>query len=74
MAEGPVAALSEHPGGDFGSTDRRRGPLCFVQPGSSACPLTSEPEILLALDRKSIELPLKTFPLSQINGSNRRSY
>lgn len=32
MAEGPVAGLSEYPGGDFGSTDGRRGPLCFVSP------------------------------------------
>ena len=73
MAEGPVAALSEHPGGDFGSTDGRRGPLCFVVSGDSACPLILEPEAC-SLDRISIELPLKTFPLSQINGGNRRSY
>jgi len=73
MAEGPVAALSEHAGGDFGSTDRRRGPLRFVKPGGSACPLTLEPRAC-SLDRISIELLLNTFPLSQINGINRRSY
>lgn len=29
MAEGPVAILSEHPGGDSGPTDRRRGSCAF---------------------------------------------
>jgi hypothetical protein len=59
MAEGPVAALSEHPGGDFGSTGGKRGPLCFVSP------LRAGSDI----HRTSAE----RFPLSQINGANRRA-
>ena len=42
MAEGPAAALSEHPGGDFGSTGGRRGPLYFARCASSA--RSTEPE------------------------------
>jgi hypothetical protein len=71
MAEGPVAALSVHPGGDFGSTDGKRLVLCEVLRQCLPGPL--EPEIC-APDRISIELLLNACTLSQINRIDRRSY
>ena len=73
MAEGPVAALSEHPEGDFGSTDGTRGPLYFVGCGSRALPLPSNRSIARPI-RIFVGLCAERLPLRQINGIDRRSY
>lgn len=71
MAEGPVAAPSEHPGGDFDFDGREARALVFS--GAAAARARS---LTQRIERTSSDIrrtSAEHLPLRQINGVNRRS-
>lgn len=70
MAEGPAAAPSEHPGGDFGFDGREARALVFS--GAAAVRARSLNQRIRRASSDIQRTSAEHLPLRQINGANRR--